>query len=417
MISPRIIVIVDSIDVNESSGSKANVAFISSLLKAGFKASVYHYSKKEIELNGAYCTLIKENKGLFYFLSRFQRVVQRIFKVNWAKYLESVFGFSFTFFNDVNSITSELKKINISTFDLALTLSQAASFRPHYAINKLPEFHNKWMAYIHDPYPFSKYPNPYDWKEPGYKIKERFFNEVSLNAKYSAFPSTLLKDHVGRHFPNFKKTECIIPHQLIGKKPEAVKLPSFFDKTKFNVLHAGSLMKQRNPLGLLKGFDKFLKDVPEARVNAVLILMGSAVYHEDTLHQYLKKIPQLKVNFSTVPFKEMLGLQDKVTANIILEANAEISPFLPGKFPHCVSANKPIIHLGPEVSETRYLLGESYPYAAQIDDVEAISNIFAKLYDKWLKNKNELTLNRKDLEDYLSEKFLKNQLEAIVGND
>lgn len=414
----KIIVVVDSIDVNESSGSKANVALISNFVKSGFKVQVYHYTRKNIELEGTKCIAIKEKKiNILYVLSRTQRVIQRIFKINLAKYIEPVFGFSFTFFNDVNSIKKALKRIDLSEKDLILTLSQAASFRPHYAVNKLTEAYGKWMAYIHDPYPFSKYPEPYNWNEPGHKIKERFFKEISKNAKYSVFPSLLLKNWIGNHFPDFFKTGGVIPHQIIKIKPRVVDLPDFFDETKFNVLHAGSLMKQRNPSGLLKGFEKFLKDVPEANNKAVLILMGSATNHKDVLGRYSKKLPQVKVCLSSIPFEDMLSLQSQVAANVILEANSEMSPFLPGKFPHCVSANKPIIHLGPDKSETKRLLGENYPYAAQIEDVEAISNFFIKLYKEWLENEKKVTLNRKDLEYYLSEKNLRNQLEAILGND
>ena len=38
----RILVVVESIDVDDSSGSKANVALIKNLAKAGFELQVYH---------------------------------------------------------------------------------------------------------------------------------------------------------------------------------------------------------------------------------------------------------------------------------------------------------------------------------------------------------------------------------------
>lgn len=66
---------------------------------------------------------------------------------------------------------------------------------------------------MHDPYPFHCYPKPYDWFEPGYKQKEEFFRKVSEKARYSGFPSQLLKEWMGGHFPNFLKTGVVIPHQ------------------------------------------------------------------------------------------------------------------------------------------------------------------------------------------------------------
>jgi len=413
----QILVVVDSIDVNDSSGSKANVALIKNLQAIGYLITVLHYTQKDILLKGTQCISIKEKKySALYFLSRIQRVIQRYFKINLAKYLEPIFGFSFTFFNDVNSMKSALKNQDITTFDLILTLSKGASFRPHYAVNKLPFLHKKWLAYIHDPFPMSCYPPPYQWEEPGYKQKQRFFKEVSEHARYAAFPSSLLKDWVGNFFPNFIKTGIIIPHQNFKEETIGIEAPAYFDSTKFNVLHAGNLMKQRNPEGLLKGFKLFLKNEPEAKENAKLLLLGNASYHENLINIYAKSLPQLYIKLTNIPFKEVYWLQSQVTVNIILEANSEISPFLPAKFPHCVSANKPILHLGPKNSETRYLLGDTYSYWSEIDDASSISKIIQTLYKSWIANKKALILDRPDLEHYLGETFLKEQFETVLND-
>lgn len=407
----HILIIVDSIDVNDSSASKGRVALIKNLAIIGFKLTVLHYTRKEINLDCIKCIAIPEKKfNQLYILSRLQRILQRIFKINLAKYLEPIFGFSFTFFNDVKSIKSALKNIDVSKLDLVLTLSKAASFRPHYAINKLPEFHNKWMAYIHDPYPFSCYPMPYDWKEPGYKIKERFFKTLSNNAQYSAFPSLLLKEWMGSHFINFNKTGIVFPHQLIELDTTKIALPSFFESNKFTLLHAGNLMKPRNPEGLIIGFIEFLKKNPKAKKDACLLFVGDASYHGKMLRQYELVIPELSLQIKKINFDVAYKLQKQVSVNIILEAKAEISPFLPGKFPHCVSANKPILHLGPKKSEVFRLLGNDYEYHSEIDDFEEIASLIGKLYNKWKENKDDLALNRKDIEIYISSSFLKEQI-------
>lgn len=411
----QILIVVDSIDVNDSSGSKANVALINNLKKIGCNVTVLHYSRNNIELDGVKCIPIPEKKdNIFYFLSRTQRVIQRYFKINLAKYLESFFGFSFTFFNDVNSIKTALMKIGVSKFDLVLTLSKGASFRPHYAVNKLPLLYKKWMAYIHDPYPFSCYPPPYNWKDPGYKLKEQFFSKLSINAKYSVFPSLLLQEWMINFFPNFIKTGFIIPHQNSVIEIDNVKRPIYFENSKFNLLHAGNLMKQRNPEGLIKGFELFLKNKPEATEHSRLLLLGNADYHKGMINKYAIVLPQLIVQLFNVPFKEVYWMQTQVSANIILESNSEISPFLPGKFSHCVAADKPIVHLGPEHSETKRLLGVDYQYWTEVDDVEGISVIFEKLYDEWLSKSTNMRLNRPDLENYLGEVYLKNQIERVI---
>lgn len=416
----KILVIVDSINIEDSSGSKANVALIRNLVEAGFEVLVYHYTLKNIQLAGIECYAIPEIKySPMYFLSRMQRVLSRNLTINLAPFLEGIFGFSFTFFNDTNSIVKALKKTKFQA-DLVLTLSKGASFRPHYALLKLPELHSKWMAYVHDPYPFHYYPRPYNWVESSYKQKEMFFEQVSEKAKYSAFPSQLLKEWMGSYFPNFLETGVIIPHQNakydLLSSDENNNLPPYFDAKKFNLLHAGHLMKQRSPKGLIEGFKLFLNANPKAKKDSKLILLGNASYHTKMLEEYQIDNPEIYICNGNVGFDIVYNLQKKVSVNIILESKSEISPFLPGKFPHCVEANTAILSLAPYYSETRRLLGDDYPYWSEADDVENIAKCIEKLYFLWKQNPDHLLLNRKDLEAYLSVDYLKKVIDNLSIN-
>jgi len=413
----KIGVVVDSINVNDSSGSKANVAFILNLNKAGFEVKVFHYTQKEIQLPNIECVAIPEKKlnGL-YVLSRMERLFTRWTGLNLNPFLEGFFGFSFTFFNDVASIKKALLKESDFNPDFILTLSKGASFRPHDALLKLPQLHHKWMAYVHDPYPFHYYPRPYNWIQPGYKQKEQFFRAVSKKAKFSAFPSLLLQEWMGSYFENFLKTGVVIPHQNAHFEVKLFDVTSYFDTLKFNLLHAGNLMKQRSPEGLIQGFQLFLKNNPEAKENARLSLIGSASYHEEMLTTYQKKIPELYVCLDNKLFDEVQFLQNNTTVNIILESKSEISPFLPGKFPHCVQANKPILALGPYYSETRRLLGADYPYWSEVNDVENIAKLIEKLYQLWQQDSNKLVLNRIDLKEYVSIDYLKRVINQLHNN-
>jgi hypothetical protein len=144
--------------------------------------------------------------------------------------------------------------------------------------------------------------------------------------------------------------------------------------------------------------------------------LGNADYHKNFIIQYVNNVNEIYVQLSNIPFSNVFWLQNKVAVNVILEAKSEISPFLPGKFPHCVASKKPIIHLGPKHSETRRLLGENYPYWADIDNAEAISTILQTLYELWTTNKNGFMLERPDLERYLGTTYLKEQIESVFNN-
>lgn len=416
----KILVVVDSINIEDSSGSKANVALIENLALAGFEVQVYHYTLKDIKLDDIKCYAIPEIKYSFlFFLSRLQRILARNFNWNLAPFFEKRFGFSFTFFNDCNSILKALKKVPFQP-DLILTLSKGGSFRPHYALLKMPQWHTKWMAYVHDPYPFHYYPRPYTWVEPGYQFKEEFFRSVSEKARYSAFSSLLLIEWMGSYFPNFLKTGVVIPHQNAKYNLQNLgqdnNFTDYFDASKFNLLHAGNLMKQRSPKGLIEGFQLFLKTNPEAAKESKLILLGNASYHSKMLEEYQIDHPEMYIYNENIAFDMVYHLQKNVSVNIILESKSEISPFLPAKFTHCVEANKIILSLAPFYSETRRLLGKNYPYWAEVDEVEKIAGIIEKLYQLWKQHPDNLLLNRNDLAEYLSADHLKKIIISLQNN-
>jgi len=409
----NILVVVESIDVNKSSGPKVNIAFINNLVALGYAVKVLHYTRKEIQLKGAECINITEQKlGFNFYLSRLQRIFQRITKLDVSRKLENSFGNSFTFFNDSNSIQKAIKA-HYNAHDLIVTLSQGASFRPHHAMLGLSNLHNKWLAYVHDPYPFHLYPDPYNWSEPGYKLKIEFFKKVSERAKFSGFPSELLKEWMGKHYPNFLNSGLVIPHQhLETEKENTISSLDYFDDKKFTLLHAGNLMKQRSPVGLIEGFKLFLENNAEAKNESELMLIG-ACFDKPLLTRYDKAISQLYVQMKSIPFNQIHFLQQRVNVNIILESKAEISPFLPGKFPQCVMANKPILALGPKHSETKRLLGEDYEFQAEANENKIIANLIEILYKRW-KTNNELKLNRPDLEHYLSPSLIDSDLKENV---
>ena len=154
-----ILIVCDSINIDDSSGSKANVEMIMNLKKSGFRLKVYHYTRKEADLPGIECISVQERKfNLNYVLSKMNLMLWRAFRINTNPFFAKRFGFSFEFFNDVKSIFRALQKEITFNPDWVLTLSKAASFRPHAALLKLPSWHDKWLAYVHDPYPMHFYP-------------------------------------------------------------------------------------------------------------------------------------------------------------------------------------------------------------------------------------------------------------------
>lgn len=413
----KILVALDSIDVNDSSGSKTNVAFIESFIKAGYQVTVLHYTQKKIELPGINCISVKEKKlTVNFLLSRLHRLLYRWFKLDIGKYVDTLFGFSFGFFNDVYSLSTALKKYDPDDFDMLWTFGKGTSFRAHAAVLNNPIWFSKWYAYVHDPYPRHLYPRPYNFVEYGFKKKRYFFREITINAFRMVFPSLLLKEWMQSYYLYVEGKSLIIPHQIYTPINKENNLPSYFDATKFNVLHSGNLLDLRDPKPIIEAFEKFLVEVPQAKKDAMLLFIGVNSIFQNYLSQKQHKIPQLYVSDGYVNFKEVFSMQQQATINIILEAKSEISPFLPGKFPHCVAANKPILVVGPYYSECKRLLGKDYPYTFDFNEIEGISNSFKNLYYNWVEEKGNLCLNRPDLDFYLSSDYMRKVLDENPQN-
>ena len=411
----NILVVVDSINQEDSSGSKCNVALIINLVKAGYTVKVYHHSRKNIAIEGAECFKINVDKwNRVYIIGGFLRFLTRKFNLITTPFIEKKIGFSPAFLSDVHDFKKALKEDTFNP-DLVITLSKAASFRPHKALLGIKKWHHKWLAYVHDPFPFHFYPKPYNFIVPSYKHKEQFLFDIANKAAFSGFPSLLLKEWMGKFAPNFLKTGVVIPHQLVEMDNKNTQLPDFFHPNKFSLLHAGTLLGERNPVGLIEGFFKFLEANPEAKTTSQLIMIGgTSENHLEVFEKYKNSGANLIAISKNLPFDTVYQLQYAVSVNIILEAKSDISPFLPGKFPHCVAANKKLLILGPAKSETRRLLGNDYEYWSEIDTIDSISKLIEKLYFEWQTNPNEMVLNKPELLDYLGVKNLKLVIDSIL---
>jgi hypothetical protein len=250
------------------------------------------------------------------------------------------------------------------------------------------------------------YPRPYDWAEPGSLQKRAFFLGVYAKAKRIVYPSQLLAEWMESYYPSDMSKRLIIPHQigdnLNVEDNDVIQLPGFFDSKKFTILHAGSLMKQRPPFVLIKAFNLFLANNENAKVNAQLIFIGRAFEgHKAEMQSLLNK--NITNYDSYMPFETVFELQKRASINVVIEANTWLSPFLPGKIPHLVIADKPILHIGPTQSETIRILGKHHELHVpnHIDELQLLAKKLASVYESWNACKN-LSLDRPDLGEYLT---------------
>ena len=379
-----------------------------------FELTVIHNSDTIQEVDDISFIKVSENKGsLAFMLSRSIRLLRRHFGLNLSPMFENIFGFSFTFSSISKGFLTSLRSINISQYDLVITLSQGESYVPHFAMLKFRSLHNVWLAYFHDPYPAEFYPKSYSFKGSGSRQKIEFMRTVMTCAKYLGFPAKNLADWMQKKYELYSNQVIIIPHQIHLEKDEekGVLLPDFFNVDEFNILHAGNILKQRNPLALIEAFELFLSQNLGAKAHSNLYFVGHlSEYHVEML----KGIDSLNIHFmEKLNYEIVQELQRKSSVNVILESNDEISPFLPGKITDCVNSGRPILALSPKNSEIRNLLGNDYPFQSAADDINVILRQINQLYKLWVTK--ELTQDYNELKTYLGIENLNKTMKSILN--
>jgi hypothetical protein len=113
-----------------------------------------------------------------------------------------------------------------------------------------------------------------------------------------------------------------------------------------------------------------------------------------------------------VSYKRSLKLTVDANVSLIIEADSDISPFMPGKLADLIFLEKPILALTPKNSETLRILGHNYPFTSRVNDEE---QIFIKLLELWyLWKEQKLELPEKNrLKDYVSAKRFNNEVEKL----
>ncbi|NQY05955.1 MAG: hypothetical protein HRT68_07055 [Flavobacteriaceae bacterium] len=283
-------------------------------------------------------------------------------------------------------------------------LGTGHDFNVHHAVARL-KVEVPIMAHIHDPYPFNQYPEPYRQYKFLYSRMASQFKRVIRNVDFVSFPSLYLKDWMSRFYPEIDKKHLIIPHPECIADYSNIACPKSFDKlddSQFILMHLGSLLKERNPIHLLKAFKRFCQSDPEKKEKAFLYIIGR-INNEyvDLIQDKQGAAENIQSINSRVTYPQTKQIMTKATALIILEAISEFSPFMPGKISDYLMADKPIVALTPLKSEVSRLLGGDYSHKTEVNDEDEILRILNDLWQQWKQNKN-LKMNRSDLKTYIS---------------
>lgn len=344
--------------------------------------------------------------------------------IQWARpvrnRLNKHFGYDLLRKRRSYRIKGALKKIlRKKDYDLIFVRTVANSIASHEAVLNLAKQMTlpPWIVNFNDPVPSSMMPFPYNKNQSTFthKIKkdETLVREIIQSASGITSPSILLTKRFLDFYGVNKEEEMVFrfPHVYFPVAKLDVSLPLNSDK--LNLIHAGSLMKERNPKYLFKSLELIASKDEKFRKQVELIFLGNI--HPDHLHFFSEfSFPEMiKLIDRRVPHSQTLGLLKRADVLIILEAISDESPFMPAKLAEYIGLDRMIWSLSPDTSETRRILGSSHLLQCKADDLEQLYLQWELVFRKW-RNQESFALNRPDLEHYISPEHVNRELEKAI---
>ena len=405
----KILVLSESLRINETSSGIVSATFIQALAMEHAVTCLYTKSFKysvswfnNVTLKEVPVTEFKPN-ALVASIPKFRGLITNITGIHakdqhqintWAK-----------------AINNALKK---ETYDLIITLGSGTSFFPHYAMLEV-KTNTCWLANFHDPYPMSLYPAPYKQKRTRILYKQEKFTKIMMErADYISFPSLYLKEWMANFFPVIYEKSLILPHvgMSLSRLPSnEVDSEVNLDQSHFNLLHAGTLLGPRKVAALFKALERFVSDDDERKKYTRLSVLGQISEDHNIIRT--QNSENIQVITKRVSYQKSLELAKQSSVCIVIEADAEISPFMPGKLADLIYLEKPILALTPKKSETLRILGSAHKYHARVHDEEEILQILLVLWNDWKDKKLKLEEHER-LKAYISPKELNKAINTLI---
>ena len=414
----KILVVAECINKNKTSEGIGTTSFLNALASGPFNIDCVYFEHVQHELIDtshidARINLIKVQNGTVdYIIQKFRRLrrwSQKYMAINILRQRRVV------------KFQKALKPlIQKENYDVLFVRTIAGSIASHRAVLNLSKHLDfKWIVNFNDPVPVTLMPYPYfdgTIKFPKQIAKdEALVKSIVRHCDGITSPSLLLTqrflDFAGESVKD--KRNYQFPHIFV--QPENVKTPSFLDLKKFNVVHAGSLLAPRNPKFLLNAFQRFIDQHPEKAHQTKMTFFGAIHPTHKPLFEVFPYQEYLDLRDKRIPHNESLGVLKESNVLLILEAIADESPFMPGKLAEFIGLNKIIWALSPMKSETRRVLGETYPYQCEANAEDDILYQLLALYEVWNKDQ-KMYLNEDQLKEYVSSERVVDEMNLIIND-
>lgn len=397
----KILALVEDLRVNKTSAGICNSRILKSLLLGGYQITcIYDYFDdenfswlKNEQISFERIESLKEKKSITLF--------KKLPKAN--AFPAYTTGFNFDELRKIKSWKKSIKNALKEKYDFVLVLGAGNSNLNFFAVESI-KTSVPYIVNYHDPYPIHQYPKPYA-KPSSYvgRLKAKRSNKVIRKAYKVSFPSQRLYEWMLQFHSKLSTKSFVLPHVFTPLKNLTTSETDCIinlDSSKLNILHVGSLLGPRNPKTLFKVFHKFIKEDKEREKYFFLNIIGSIANENKSFDKNLN-LQNINLVKTRVSYSKSLALLQQTDVVLILEANSNNNPFMPGKLADCIAANKPIMALSHQNSETARILKNNFSLTTNLDNEDEIYRILYRLWINWKKN-NLKSLINKELFHYIS---------------
>lgn len=269
--------------------------------------------------------------------------------------------------------------------DVLTTRGAGGGFEPHLAVLDLdPDV--PWIANYHDPWPASRWPDPYRApRTRAMRLQERGHQRILQRADALTFPSPRLRDWVVGDDERLRGKSYVVPHAM-DASPCAGEVDAALthaaSERPFTLVHTGTLLRHRRVDALLDALATFIGRAPERQAATRLVLAGPLADGGDdpparrsleaagVLHWH-----RARINRATA--QALVGL---ATASVLVEAAGDESPFFPSKLTDYFAAGRPVLALTPHRSVASDLMGADHQLLVEPDDPTGIEAALERLW-------------------------------------
>jgi len=303
-------------------------------------------------------------------------------KQGFQSWLHSRFGAAEQVENWTGAATREIERW-VKGRERPIILSFAQPWTSHLAVlavgQKFP--HLRWAAHFSDPWIDSPYREDEDQAAmETARAKER---AIIDRADAVVFVTEETAELVMRKYPpSWRDKVRVIPHMLdLGLPP----IPNVKrrDSDRLRFVHSGSLYEgARAPEGLFKALAEMQRTAPQSKLPLTFHFVGW------TGASTIKHVAGLSLSDYvtwTSPLYYTPSLRELAEADVLMvvDADFDVSPFLPSKIFDYMLFDKPMLALTPPGSATgRFLQRLGYPCVGP-NDVEGIKQVLMAMIEAW----------------------------------